>query len=466
MASSISVWLLVADDVISDGIVSAVKKRGAEVVRGAVPKFPNGGPPDVVVCSSEQYSSLSAKLEAAKVDLSLPVLFLGTKIPAEAGPTTIAFSTKQRPDKAELTEIANAALLLALPVEGGKREGTLKDFPSLFSIAGAVARFSGDWKLGVSRGLRKGTIEFSDGMLCQATLGSFQGEAAFRHMLLWTESRLVLSQGAVEKKCSIPREQLFERSTRFLESLGEVSKVRASDCYLANSASIRRLGARLPGRVQEIVDLFDGARSVADVIQDSPYRAIEVVRVTAELLDRGLLLARGSNPDPNSATLLVEEWHVERDPVDGTTAGELPVMPKGKSIPSKNKTDSHARVVQSKIASGEIEHNVARQPGSSHLGLKVEVHLPAQEKEKAPQISKEEPLFSDDERAFFERGKRAPSAPVVETFDDLDEDIELPKTFWGRFFRDPNASIEVSEKRHRPRKRGRTRSGERASTED
>jgi hypothetical protein len=47
--------------------------------------------------------------------------------------------------------------------------------------------------------------------------------------------------------------------------------------------------------------------------------------------------------------------------------------------------------------------------------------------------------FSADEEAFFTRGVNEEKAPPIaaENFEDLDEEYEIPRTFWQRFLSDP-----------------------------
>jgi hypothetical protein len=55
--------------------------------------------------------------------------------------------------------------------------------------------------------------------------------------------------------------------------------------------------------------------------------------------------------------------------------------------------------------------------------------------------------FTDDEEAFFQRGSEiATRGQAGESFEDLDEDYDMPRTFWQRFFTDPNAPLKRSQK--------------------
>jgi hypothetical protein len=62
------------------------------------------------------------------------------------------------------------------------------------------------------------------------------------------------------------------------------------------------------------------------------------------------------------------------------------------------------------------------------------------------------PLFSATEEAFFARGAGLSSEP--ESFDDLDEGLDLPQGFWRRLFRSPHAPLGSSgDKTRRGRRR-------------
>jgi hypothetical protein len=75
-------------------------------------------------------------------------------------------------------------------------------------------------------------------------------------------------------------------------------------------------------------------------------------------------------------------------------------------------------------------------------------------KKTAPPVA----TFSDAEEAFFAAGTKLAQSdePEAESFDDLDEGLNLPQTFWKRLFRSPNTSIDPNQRGPRrpgPRKK-------------
>ena len=472
-------------------------------------------PPDIAIFLGPTVSnSFSADCEVAGAGASRssgksggPTLLTvgasetGTKLPQ---PFLEHFTLSSLPPSAEIF-VPLVQLLSTDTDPSGNRLGDLSAISSSFALTSALSLLKERWKLRFQRGLRQGMLHFESGMLIAGELGSLDGEAAFRQLLLWSDGTFSFERcekskkrkGPGESQLEIDRDQLFDRALLYLHKLGEETTVVASDRFEQNRENVGNGAPQLPREVQEIVDLFDGARTVADVIEDSPYRAIEVVKVVGELVKRGILtqLKRpGSSANEGEPALLVEEWFVNGQYVEGTIAGEQPLPPQGKLLGQRDGSSASGQVgavgkptqanrplVRAASVSGEFEPVIPNsEPSVSVLPPSIEVNLPvldsgeekssrsesqesSRRKTTGSKTSKnKEPLFTDYEKAFFEGGTKPVKPPTnVESFEDLDADLDLPKTFWGRFFRDPNASLAqnpAKAKPHRPRKRGRTKS--------
>ena len=77
---------------------------------------------------------------------------------------------------------------------------------------------------------------------------------------------------------------------------------------------MQNLGKQIPTEVHGVLRMFDGHRVLADVLEDSPYRVFETLRVAQKAVEAGLLRAvEIQRPKATwRAVLAIEEWLVGR----------------------------------------------------------------------------------------------------------------------------------------------------------
>src|SRR5262249_20928484 len=119
---------------------------------------------------------------------------------------------------------------------------------------------------------------------------------------------------------------------------------------------------KIPKEVTPILRMFDGARSVADIIEESPLRMPETLKVVQNLASLGAIKKLGApRPHGDAGTaLLIEDWLVGQTPVGpaevggakGKEEGAAPAGDWGKL--DAEPTKSYAPVVPSQSATGEI----------------------------------------------------------------------------------------------------------------
>jgi CheY-like chemotaxis protein/tetratricopeptide (TPR) repeat protein len=162
---------------------------------------------------------------------------------------------------------------------------------------------------------RKGEIFVRQGRVIDAQLGRLHGEDAVYRMFLWSEGvysgefrnlrrdeKITLSpQGLVLEGL-----RRLEEWTRLLDGLPPVHHV----CEVDYSALADRLGD-LPDEVNAVLRLFDGHRSLLQVIDDAEFGPIETLTVLGKLYAEGILYdtvqrparVRGVLPSPE-----LERW--------------------------------------------------------------------------------------------------------------------------------------------------------------
>jgi hypothetical protein len=199
------------------------------------------------------------------------------------------------------------------PEDQGVVKGALSDYGLFYLVRTMIAlRRSGI--LQVDRATRHGEIRFLDGHVTAAEVGSLQGVAALHHLLLWEEASLELKlrssvrRGSLQKKS----EDLLEEAERFMRDVAHATKELGSTqaTFLADADKAAAAGDALPGECAPVVRLFDGHKTLGDVIEDSPFRVLETVRIATRLLDLGVLQRQepAAAPATGKARSSIADW--------------------------------------------------------------------------------------------------------------------------------------------------------------
>ncbi|MEO8707195.1 MAG: DUF4388 domain-containing protein, partial [Kofleriaceae bacterium] len=193
--------------------------------------------------------------------------------------------------------------------------GNLAETTGVFTLVRALSALGRSAVLTLIRGLRRGEVRFYHGEVTSAQVGLIHGQAALHQLLLWTDARFDLQHEDVVRRQQIPmaHDELFADAERFLSIVRDESGPLSPSMVLEQDvARIHSLGKQIPTEVHGVLRMFDGHRVMADVLEDSPYRVFETLRVTQRALDAGLL-RQASTPRPKAtwrAVLAIEEWLV------------------------------------------------------------------------------------------------------------------------------------------------------------
>lgn len=144
------------------------------------------------------------------------------------------------------------------------------------------------------------TVWFSDGVLLDAEIGSFQGEAAIFRLLGLTDGTFEVKSPAVSRARRITqpvRTLLRLRSQRsvawqkLVEKLPPLGTVLVLDLQSFSAAS-----ESLTDDEMAIVQLVDGRRAIFEIIADSGADAVQVLEIVDALISRGLVSADQEPP--------------------------------------------------------------------------------------------------------------------------------------------------------------------------
>ena len=179
-------------------------------------------------------------------------------------------------------------------------------------------------KSGIARitdGSKQASVYFRDGKLVDAEIGKLRGEEAIYRALLWTTGSFEVEFRHVDNP------EMIQTSTqgllmegmrrvdewgRLLEQLPPLSTVFQID----SDALLDRLN-EIPDELNGILRLFDGKRTLLEVVDESPFEDLSTLSTVTKLFFEGLLLA--SEPPPTSEDDVVpslDAEHPHRSDID------------------------------------------------------------------------------------------------------------------------------------------------------
>ena len=248
-----------------------------------------------------------------------PILWVGNGVKREEAWAAGADEMLEQP--AFLRDVVTIGKLLSGRRRGFRTQvsGDLGDFFGVFYLVRALAATGRSGVLTLVRGLRRGEVRFFQGEVTSAHMGGLHGQAGLHQLLLWSEARFEWRHEPVVRRRQIPlpHEEVLAQAERFLSDIREVAGgLSPSAVYEQDVQKIQAMAKKLPTEVHGVLRLFDGNRTLADVLEDSPFRVFETLRVGLRAVEVGLL-RRVATSKPKAtlrALLAVEEWLVGNEP--------------------------------------------------------------------------------------------------------------------------------------------------------
>lgn len=182
------------------------------------------------------------------------------------------------------------------PSADGEIATHLASFHGLYYLIRALAVMGRSAALDLRTARQRGDARFVDGALASAELASLQGFPALHQLLLWQDADLKLRFGNVVQRgrqFSLPATELVDECERFLRDF--VHEIRdlgsAHTIYAAPPAAKTAAGAPVAD-VTPVFRLCDGQRSLATVLEESPFRIFDTLKILKRLRDVGAIEAR------------------------------------------------------------------------------------------------------------------------------------------------------------------------------
>ncbi|MFH1129888.1 MAG: DUF4388 domain-containing protein [Pseudomonadota bacterium] len=144
---------------------------------------------------------------------------------------------------------------------------------------------------------KRGTIWFKDGQMVSAELGKLKGSDAVCKLLLWNEGAFSVELGPIEIERNIEgsNEQVLAEGLRRVDQWGWIlEQLPPLDTVFEVDFKVlaERIG-EIPDEVNALLRLFDGRRSVLNVLDKGAFEDLEALGIIAKLYFEGLIVEFG-----------------------------------------------------------------------------------------------------------------------------------------------------------------------------
>ncbi|MDX2053737.1 MAG: response regulator [Polyangiaceae bacterium] len=215
--------------------------------------------------------------------------------------------------------------------------GSLADM----GVVDLLQTFEVSRKSGVARvadGPREVRVYFRDGRVVDAVMGRLRGEEAVYRALLWTEGTFEVEFCPVsnEEVVSTSTQGLLMEGMRRVDEWGRLSEQlppTTAVFEVAHEQLLERLN-EIPDELNAILKLFDGKRSLLDVVDESPFEDLSTLQTVSKLFFEGLLVVK----------------HDGLDHLAGDDA-VVPTSHPGESLPPPERRSPHDEVVPARLPS-------------------------------------------------------------------------------------------------------------------
>ncbi len=133
-----------------------------------------------------------------------------------------------------------------------------------------------------------------------------QGLPALHHLLLWEEAAVSLLRRPVPKRSQLhlSSQELLDECERFLRDFAHAAKDLGAPrtIYVPVAGPPPEVKGLQPSQLTPLLRLFDGRRGLSDVIEESPFRIFDTVRMIRRLRESNVLVNRPDGPRERPAT--------------------------------------------------------------------------------------------------------------------------------------------------------------------
>jgi CheY-like chemotaxis protein/TolA-binding protein len=238
---------------------------------------------------------------------------------------------------------------------------------------------------------RRGVVYFRNGKVIDAELGAIKGEKAIYRLLLWNSGSFEIDFKSTLKHAdaiSLSIQALLMEGMRRVDEWGRMlEQLPPLDSVF--EVDYRELAERLteiPDEVNGVLRLFDGRRSLLDVVDDSDFDDLEALGIISKLYFEGLIYepARRESEEPRSGKPSFQEWISQPPPEAEPGAPEPPPVPEAEPGAPEPPPVPEARVIIE-----DLPPKPFTRPSMAAVGLPVETDAPVVEVDRIQPLPSE-----------------------------------------------------------------------------
>lgn len=193
-------------------------------------------------------------------------------------------------------------------------QARLSEYSGLFYLLRALAVTARSGIILLSRGNKRAELRISDGAVMAVHIAGLQGLPALHQLLLWEEAALSLKFRSVPKRSNLhmSAQELLDECERFLRDFAHAARELGAPRCIYVPAPDRDPGTSglQPSQLGPALRLFDGQRTLTDVVEESPFRVFDTLRVVKRLLDAGVLAVKSDGASPGESGSMLEQWAI------------------------------------------------------------------------------------------------------------------------------------------------------------
>jgi CheY-like chemotaxis protein len=239
-------------------------------------------------------------------------------------------------------DVLDACKLVAAAMVPGSRPSPdaeisikLSEIGGVYCLIRALAACARSAAVEIQRGPRRGELRFLDGILSSVQLGALSGLSALHQLLLWEEADLRLKfRGVVRRggQLSLKTEEVIEECDRFLRDFAhDVRELGTARTVYRQSDRAKQPTAALPSEVVPLLRLFDGRRDLAQIVDESPFRTFDTLRIARQFITAGAVVTdhpvtvRSPDVFTSGGPAALDAW-LERKSPAGSASPSLPPL--------------------------------------------------------------------------------------------------------------------------------------------
>jgi CheY-like chemotaxis protein len=176
---------------------------------------------------------------------------------------------------------------------------------------------------------RMGEVYFRNGKVIDAILGKLEGEKAIYRLLLWNSGDFEMDfKPSLQHpdKIGLSSQGLLMEGMRRVDEWGRMlEQLPALDTkFEVDYTELSDRLSEIPDEINAILRLFDGKRTLIDVVDDSLFDDLEALGIISKLYFEGLIYDASHRPEEERAAMSMDAW-MSQPPTRVSDAPEISV---------------------------------------------------------------------------------------------------------------------------------------------